>query len=135
MVGADAVADGEDHVEVVVVDEPRNLPPPLGLNYSEFPNGCRGIELLLVEDVSEVLVDRGDSDLVQLCHEALREPDRPAVEAHLDTASPILPLVEDDLGRRWRAAGLSHSGTEAKASRLRLPDSITPSGEPVSSGL
>ena len=30
----------EDHVEVVVIDEAGNLTLSLGLNDSEFPNGC-----------------------------------------------------------------------------------------------
>jgi hypothetical protein len=43
--GADPVADGEDGFEVIVLDEARNLPLPLGLNYSEFPNSCGGVKL------------------------------------------------------------------------------------------
>src|SRR5262249_5541780 len=77
-----AVPDGEDAVEVVMIDEPRNLPLALDLNYSEFPNGCRGVEFLLVEDVSQVLVDRGHGDLVQSPEKTLREPDSPAVQAY-----------------------------------------------------
>ncbi len=30
---ADAVADGEDHLQIVVVDQPLDLPDALGLNY------------------------------------------------------------------------------------------------------
>jgi hypothetical protein len=45
--GPDAVADGEDHVEVVVVDESRNLPLSFKLNYPEFPDSCPGIKLSL----------------------------------------------------------------------------------------
>ena len=46
--GADAVADGEDGVEVVVIDGARDLASALGLNYPETPNSCLGVELALV---------------------------------------------------------------------------------------
>jgi hypothetical protein len=98
--GPDAVTDSEDRVEVVMVDEPRNLFLSFALNYSEFPNSCRRVELPLLEDVSKVLVDRRNGDLVQLSQKALGQPNRPAIEAHLDTAPTVLPLVEDDFGGR-----------------------------------
>jgi len=50
-VRTDPVADREDHIEVVMVDEPGNLSRSLGLNYSELPNRCPGIELGLVEEM------------------------------------------------------------------------------------
>jgi hypothetical protein len=37
-VRADAVADGEDGVEVVVVEVANDLSGALGLNYPEFPD-------------------------------------------------------------------------------------------------
>ena len=52
----DAVADGQNGVEVVVVDEPGNLASPFGLNYPEFPDSCLRIEFLFVEDVDEMFV-------------------------------------------------------------------------------
>lgn len=75
------------------------LPLSLALNYSEFPNSCRGVELLLVEEVTQVLVDRGNGDLVQLRQKTLREPDGPAVEAHLNATPPVLsPFGPASLG-------------------------------------
>jgi hypothetical protein len=35
---ADALADGENRVEIVMVDQSGDLAIALGLNYSEFPN-------------------------------------------------------------------------------------------------
>ena len=36
--GVHAIAHGDDGVEVVEIDVPRDLPFAFGLNYSEFPN-------------------------------------------------------------------------------------------------
>jgi len=97
-VGADAITDSENDVEVVVVDEARDLAVSLSLNYPEFPDGCRRVGLAFLEDVLKVLVDRPNVLLEQLGEEALREPHGAAVKAHLDAASPVLALGEDDLG-------------------------------------
>lgn len=91
---------------VVVIDESRNLPLSLDLNYPEFPDRCRGVVLLFVEDVLEVLVDRPDVLLEEVTKLSLREPDGSAVEANLDATPPVFALVEDDLGRRGRVESM-----------------------------
>ena len=55
--GADAVADGEDGVEVVVVDGAGDLAGSLGLNYPETPDSCLRVEFALAVNVDQVLVD------------------------------------------------------------------------------
>jgi hypothetical protein len=35
-------ADGDDRIEVVMIDLSRYLPGALNSNYSEFPNSCLG---------------------------------------------------------------------------------------------
>jgi hypothetical protein len=52
--GAHSVADGENHLQIVVVNQAANLPPALGLNRQAPPDSCRGIELALLEDVPDV---------------------------------------------------------------------------------
>jgi len=52
----------------------------LGLNYPEFPDSCRRIELVYGFDLY----------LIQLGHEPLGKPDGSAVYPHLDTQSAIL---------------------------------------------
>jgi hypothetical protein len=81
----------------VVLDIARNRAFSLGSNYPVGPDSWLSGELPLVVDVHEVLVDRADVLLEQLGHQGLREPDRLALEAALDTRSSILSLVEDQL--------------------------------------
>ncbi len=47
----DAVADGQNRVEVVVVNRAGNLAISLGVNYPEFPDSCLGKELPIVVKV------------------------------------------------------------------------------------
>src|SRR5690606_32924966 len=49
-----AVADGDDDVEVEVVDLSRDLPVSLPLNRCKFCNGCLAGEFALLEDVLNV---------------------------------------------------------------------------------
>ena len=59
-VAADAVADGEDGFEVVVVDVAGDLAGALLANYPEIPDSCSAVELALVVDVDKVFVDGAD---------------------------------------------------------------------------
>jgi hypothetical protein len=40
--GTDALTNGQDGIEVVVVDQAGDLPLTLTANYPEFPDGCPG---------------------------------------------------------------------------------------------
>jgi hypothetical protein len=104
---AHAIADGEDHVEVVVVDRSSYLTASLGLNCQVLLDGCRGVQLALREDVLDVQTDILLRGLKQLRQENLCEPDSPAIKADLEAALPVLYLVEDDLGARG-TTGLVH---------------------------
>ena len=53
----DPVAEGDDHVEVVIRQLPRNLAAALGANLSEFPTGCRFVQLAFLVDMVNVLYD------------------------------------------------------------------------------
>ena len=94
---ADAEADGEDGIEVVVVHQPFDLPGTLVLNYPEFPDSCPRGEFTLLVDVLEVLVDGADVLLKQVGHELLREPDSLVLKPALDARLAVLGLVENDL--------------------------------------
>lgn len=54
--GADAVADGEDGVERVVLDLTGHVAGTLALNYPETPDSCFASEFALVVNVDEVFV-------------------------------------------------------------------------------
>jgi len=95
----DAVADGENGGEAVVLDVAGNLPRPLGSNYPEFPDSCLWAQFAFLENVHQVLVDRPDVFLEQLRDQRLGQPDGLVLEAALDAGPPVLSLVEDEAGR------------------------------------
>lgn len=73
---ADAKADSEDGFQVVVLDLATHAPGVFLANYSEFPNSCLKVLLPVFVNAFQVLVDRRDRHLKQLCHQRLGEPDR-----------------------------------------------------------
>lgn len=62
----DAVADGQNGVEVVMVHGAGNLAISLALNYSEFPNSCGRIEFAVVVNALQMFVYRGNGYLEQV---------------------------------------------------------------------
>jgi hypothetical protein len=77
-------------------------PGTLHLNYSIPSNSCPRVQLALGKDRLQVMVDRAYADLEELGHQLLREPDGLALEPALDARSPVLGLVEDQLGPALR---------------------------------
>ena len=55
--GVDAVADGDDGIQIVVSDVATDLSAPLSPNYREFLGSCLLRQLLLPEGVLEVEPD------------------------------------------------------------------------------
>jgi hypothetical protein len=90
--GLDEVADGDDDVEVLVLDLPRDLAAALALNRCRFCNGCLEAQLALLEDVLDMPGDDRLVPLEELCHLSERQPGGLSVEAHLDARSAILGL-------------------------------------------
>jgi hypothetical protein len=68
------ISHGQDGVEVVVVDEPFDFPCALAANDPEFPDGCRGVQLALGEDISQVLADGAGVPAKQLRDLRLGQP-------------------------------------------------------------
>jgi hypothetical protein len=56
-VRADAISNGQNCIEAVMINFSRNLPSTFDLNYSEIPNSCRTIEFLFVINTLQMLVD------------------------------------------------------------------------------
>ena len=65
-------------------------------NYSEFPNGCLGLDLALGVQRLQVFVHRRHSHLKQLSHHRLGQPQRVVDEPALDAGSSIFGLVEQE---------------------------------------
>jgi hypothetical protein len=57
-----------------VVDEPFDFPCALAANDPEFPDGCRGVQLALGEDISQVLADGAGVPAKQLRDLRLGQP-------------------------------------------------------------
>jgi hypothetical protein len=118
--GVDAVADREDHVEVVEVDLALDLSDTLPLNCCISCNSCGGIELSRGEDPTQVPGDDGLVPLEQLGDLVQGQPDRLPLQAHVHPHLAILGLEDDDLsaGRvlpRDRRPGLVHRPVRAPA--------------------
>lgn len=93
----DAVADGQNRVEVVVVNRAGNLAISLGLNYSEFPNSSRRVEFTILENALQVLIDGRHRDLEQSRDQPLWKPDRFMRQSHFDPRLAVFSLVKDEL--------------------------------------
>lgn len=71
----DAVADGQNGVEVVVVNRPGNLAISLGLNCQVFLDSCLGVKLAVLVNRLQMLADVLLCGLKQVGHRLLRKPD------------------------------------------------------------
>ena len=80
-----------------MIDVPGYFPLALGTNYPEFPDSCRGIELVLREDVLQVLVDGSKVSVVELSNQGLTEPDAFFFKSTFDSGPAVGSLVENDL--------------------------------------
>src|SRR5262245_59244558 len=65
--GVDAVADGEDRIQVVVFDLADHLPFSFELNCGIFCRGCLPPQLAGLEDVTQMLADHGLIAAEELC--------------------------------------------------------------------
>ena len=78
---ADAVADGQNEVEVVELDCALDLTFPLGLNCQGFLDSCLGAHFPILEDVFGMKADVLLGRLEKLSNFDLGKPDRPAFDA------------------------------------------------------
>ncbi len=60
-----SVADGQNCIQAVMLDQAANLAVSLTANYPEFPDSCLRVQLTFLQDVLEMLVDRADIFLKQ----------------------------------------------------------------------
>jgi hypothetical protein len=93
----DPVADGEDGVEVEVVDV---VGLPVRGSMCKFCTNCLRLQLALLEDVADVLGDHRPLPPEELGHLLLAEPDRVPVEANVHPDIPVGSLIDDDLAAR-----------------------------------
>ncbi len=102
----DAVADGEDGFEVVMINLAADLSASLGLNYSEFPNSCLGVQFFILKDISQVFVHGRHGHLKQFGDQFLGQPHRPPLQPHMERQCSI--LIDEHLAgglRGWRGRG------------------------------
>ena len=83
-------ADRNNHLQIIVVHAASNLSATLILNYSEFPNRCRLVLLMVSINLFDMLIDSRKPHIVKGRHHLLRQPDVFILVAHLD-AVLILP--------------------------------------------
>jgi len=90
--------DGDDGVEVVVLDRTGHLASTFQANYPEIPEGCRLREFAAGEDVLQVLTDGAHIHPEQGCDELLGEPDGFTLNPHFDATFPGLRGKDEELG-------------------------------------
>jgi len=98
--GLDAVADGDDDIEVVMVYVPGDGPVPLGLNLCKFCTCCPRFQLPLPKRIPDVLGDDRSLTPKQLAHLLLSQPHRLAIEPHIHANLAICGLVDAHLAAR-----------------------------------
>ena len=102
-----AVADGENGIEVIVINEPGNLPFVFHLNDPEFPDRCLWTMFALVIDVDEMLVRGLLGNLKQVGDQPLRQPDGLPIETDLKLRRAV--TVVPNLNGRGMVAGSKES--------------------------
>src|SRR5690554_581224 len=101
--GFHPVADGDDHVQIVVINFPLNLALALLANYPEFPDSWFSLQFTLLEHITHVLVDGSHVFAKQLRHLGLAEPDRLLIQGYFQLSLPVPRDEKLDLllVRRW----------------------------------
>jgi len=92
------IANGNDHVQIVVIDLSSNLSPPFQLNYCKICNGSSRGELTFLEDVLHMFENARFISLEQVCHLRQRQPNGVVLESDFDSCDAVFGLVENDLG-------------------------------------
>jgi len=98
--GPDPVAHGEDHVEVIMSNEPFHAPAALGSNYSILSNSCPGGKLLVLINALYMVVYRANAHLIEFGEKPLSEPYGLPVQNDLDPAFTVLALIKEDFRGR-----------------------------------
>jgi hypothetical protein len=99
-----AVAYGEDGIEAVVFDVPRDVARALAANYPEFPDSCPVLQLTFRVNVLQMLVDGPNVLLKQVRNQRLAQPQSFVGKAALDACPAVIGLVESDFTSRGYGA-------------------------------
>jgi hypothetical protein len=102
--GVDAVADGEDRVEVEELDFAEHFPAGFELNCCIFCNSCRSLQLVAGKHVVEMPGDHGLVAVEERRDLVEREPDRVALEADVHPDLAVGGFVDDDFTVREMSA-------------------------------
>ena len=109
----DAVAHGDDRVEVVVLEVAIHLPRALALNCQDSFDSSLALQLTGLEDQLDVVGDGLLGRAEKLGHPVEGQPERLVLEVDLDLGRPFGRRVEDDLA-------FARSGIVAHVRPLRL---------------
>jgi hypothetical protein len=85
----DLEANGNNHLEAVVLYLPADPTITLCLNYPEIPDSCHFDKFGIREYILDVLVYSTYVNAIQLCYHFLSEPDVFVLIAHLDAGFAI----------------------------------------------
>ncbi len=132
--GVDAIADGDDGIEVEELDKPGHRPLALYLNCCIICNRCRSFQLPFPENVTEMSGDHGFVPIEQRGHLVEAQPEALALQADIQTDGAVGGLVEDNLptGIVFALGHVSASSRPCRGGVLR-PGSTDPDGLPTPS--
>ena len=89
-----AVAQGDDHVQIVISNLSFYLTATLLANCSEIPNSCHLFKLSFFKNMLYMFVNIGFCRLKQIRHLLLGEPDRLILKTHLEAGFSLAILVK-----------------------------------------
>ncbi len=92
--GINAVADGDDDIEIVVFNLPSNGSVALGLNLCKFCTSCRLIQLTFLEHIVQMLGHHRTLAAKQRRHLLLRQPYRLRIQPHIHPRLATLGFID-----------------------------------------
>jgi hypothetical protein len=122
-VTAHAITHGEDGLKAVVLYRAGYLPAPLLANHPEFPDSWLPQQFAFLKNIHQVFVNRSDILLEQFRDLGLGQPEGVVLKPTLDARSPVLCLVEDQLGLRDRF--VAHSCPSVGSNSIALAALVT----------
>ena len=66
--------NGQNGIQIVMVNQAAYVARALTANYSEFPKSCLWVNFAFTIKIGQVLINGRNADTKQLRHEALRKP-------------------------------------------------------------
>ncbi len=118
--GLDAIPDGNDDVEIEVLDLACDPTPTFRSNLCRFCTGCSAFQFSLLKYVEHVPIHHRAIPLKEIGHLPHGQPDGLLFQAHVQRDLTVRGLIDDDLAARAGFGGSSHSVRSLSSMRHSL---------------